>query len=87
MVFYLEFIDRICYPQFEDIYCSIVLSNVVLKYYRYFVFYDSPKQLFRLHYWGIMDLLDLEWYTAILNKCKSLDINDFLHDVSPYMVT
>jgi hypothetical protein len=44
-------------------------------------------QLFGLHYWGIMDPLDLEWYTTILNECKSLDINDFLHDVSPYVVT
>jgi hypothetical protein len=34
-----------------------------------------------------MDPLDLEWYTAILNECKSLDINDFLHDISPYVVT
>jgi hypothetical protein len=44
-------------------------------------------QLFGLHYWGIMDPLDLEWYTAILNECKSLNINDFLHNVSPYVVT
>jgi hypothetical protein len=44
-------------------------------------------QLFGLYYRGIMDPLDLEWYTTILNKCKSLDINDFLHDVSPYVVT
>jgi hypothetical protein len=34
-----------------------------------------------------MDPLDLEWYNAILNECKSPDINDFLHDVSSYVVT
>jgi hypothetical protein len=44
-------------------------------------------QLFGLNYWGIIDPTDLEWYTAILEECKSLDINDFLHDVSPYVVT
>jgi hypothetical protein len=44
-------------------------------------------QLFGLYYLGIMDPLDLEWYTTILNECKSLDINDFLHDVSSYVVT
>jgi hypothetical protein len=33
-----------------------------------------------------MDPPDLKWYTMILNKCKSLDINDFLHDVNPYVV-
>ena len=32
-----------------------------------------------------MDPMDLEWYTAILKECKKLDINDFLHDVSPYV--
>jgi hypothetical protein len=32
-----------------------------------------------------MDPPDLEWYTAILNECKSLNINDFLYDVSPYV--
>jgi hypothetical protein len=40
-----------------------------------------------LNYRGIIDPTDLEWYTAILEECKSLDINDFLHDVSPYVVT
>jgi hypothetical protein len=44
-------------------------------------------QLFGLNYQGIIDPTDLEWYTAILEECKSLDINDFLHDVSPYVVT
>ena len=33
-----------------------------------------------------MDPMDLEWYTAILKECKKLDINNFLHDVSLYMV-
>jgi hypothetical protein len=44
-------------------------------------------QLFGMHYRGIVDAPDLEWYTPILDECKSLDINDFLHDVSPYVVT
>jgi hypothetical protein len=43
-------------------------------------------QLFGLNYRGIMDPTDLEWYIAILEECKSLDINDFLHNVSPYVV-
>jgi hypothetical protein len=44
-------------------------------------------QLFGLNYRGIIDPTDLEWYTAILEECKSLNINDFLHDVNPYVVT
>jgi hypothetical protein len=44
-------------------------------------------QLFGLNYRGIIDPTDLKWYTAILEECKSLDINDFLHDVSTYVVT
>ena len=28
---------------------------------------------------------DLKWYEAVLKECKSLDINDFLHDVSQYV--
>jgi hypothetical protein len=43
-------------------------------------------QLFGLNYRGIIDPTDLEWYTAILEECKSLDINDFLHNVGPYVV-
>ena len=43
-------------------------------------------RLFGLNYWGIMDAIDLKWYTAILEEYKSLDINDFLYNVSPYMV-
>ena len=33
-----------------------------------------------------MDPTDLEWYITILDECKLLDINDFLHDVSLYVV-
>jgi hypothetical protein len=33
-----------------------------------------------------MDPTDLEWYTMILNECKLLDINEFLHNVSSYVV-
>ena len=33
-----------------------------------------------------MDPTDLESYTAILEECKSLDINNFLHDVNLYVV-
>jgi hypothetical protein len=43
-------------------------------------------QLFGLNYRGIIDPTDLEWYTAILEEYKSLDINDFLYNVSPYVV-
>ena len=42
-------------------------------------------QLFGLNYWGIIDLMDLQWYTTILEECKLLNIND-LHNVSLYMV-
>ena len=42
-------------------------------------------QLFGLNYRGIVDLMDLEWYTAILKEYKKLDINGFLYDVSPYV--
>jgi hypothetical protein len=43
-------------------------------------------QLFGLNYRGIIDPTDLEWYTTILEECKYLDINEFLHNVSPYVV-
>ena len=33
-----------------------------------------------------MDPTDLEWYIAILEEYKLLNINNFLHDVSPYVV-
>jgi hypothetical protein len=45
----------------------------------------SP-QLFGLHYYGIVDGCDLRWYTKMLEHCKSLDMNDFLHDFYPYVV-
>jgi hypothetical protein len=61
------------------LYRSDLLSLIFL--------YDSLVQLFGLNYRGIMDPPDMEWYTAILKECKSLGINDFLHDVSPYVVT
>jgi hypothetical protein len=38
-----------------------------------------------MHYRGIVDSRDAEWYDAVLDKYSSLDINDFLHDVSPYV--
>jgi hypothetical protein len=38
-----------------------------------------------MHYRGIVDSRDAEWYGAVLKECSSLDINDFLHDVSPYV--
>jgi hypothetical protein len=44
-------------------------------------------QLFGLHYCGIMDTHDLEWFSAMLEECKSLDINDLLHNVIPYVVS
>ena len=43
-------------------------------------------QLFGLKYRGIMDPTDLEWYTTILEECESFNINNLLHNVSPYMV-
>ena len=46
----------------------------------------SLVQLFGLNYQGIMDSTDLEWYTAIFEEYKSLDINDFLHNISVYVV-
>ena len=33
-----------------------------------------------------MDPTNQEWYTTILEECKSLDINNFLYDVNPYVV-
>jgi hypothetical protein len=38
-----------------------------------------------MHYRGIMDSRDAEWYDAVLDECSSLDVNDFLHNVSPYV--
>jgi hypothetical protein len=42
--------------------------------------------LFGLHYRGIVDTRDLEWFEVMLEECDLLDISDFLHNVSPYMV-
>jgi hypothetical protein len=38
-----------------------------------------------MHYCGIVDAGDSEWYDKVLKACSSLDVNDFLHDVSPYV--
>jgi hypothetical protein len=38
-----------------------------------------------MHYRGIVDFHDSEWYDEVLKACSSLDVNDFLHDVSPYV--
>jgi hypothetical protein len=38
-----------------------------------------------MHYCGIVDIRDVDWYDTVLKECSSLDVNDFLHDVSPYM--
>jgi hypothetical protein len=38
-----------------------------------------------MHYYGIVDSPDEEWYDAVLDECKSLDINDFLHDFNLYV--
>jgi hypothetical protein len=34
-----------------------------------------------------VDAYDLKWFSAMLEECKSLDIKDFLHNVSPYVVS
>ena len=38
-----------------------------------------------MHYRGIVDSPDDEWYDAELDKDKSLDVNDFLHDVNLFV--
>ena len=38
-----------------------------------------------MYYRGIVEDGDLEWYEVVLKEYKSLDVNDFLHDVSPCM--
>lgn len=43
-------------------------------------------QLFGLHYFGIVGQGDLQSYEDMLETCKSLDMNDFLHDQCPYVV-
>jgi hypothetical protein len=37
-----------------------------------------------MHYRGIVDIRDADWYDTVLKECLSLDIND-LHDVSLYV--
>jgi hypothetical protein len=36
-----------------------------------------------MHYCGIVDSRDSEWYDKVLKVCSSLDVNDFLYNVSP----
>jgi hypothetical protein len=38
-----------------------------------------------MYYRGIVDSRDSEWYDEVLKACSSLDVNDFLHVVSPYV--
>jgi hypothetical protein len=38
-----------------------------------------------MHYCGIVDSRDSEWYDEVLKACSSLEVNDFLHDASPYV--
>jgi hypothetical protein len=42
-------------------------------------------QAFGLDYRGIVDTRDLDWFKAMLEECNSLDVNDFWHDVTPYV--
>jgi hypothetical protein len=37
-----------------------------------------------MHYRGIVNSCDSEWYDEVLKAYSSLDVNDFLHNVSPY---
>ena len=39
-----------------------------------------------MHYRSIVDSCDFEWYDKVLKACVSLDVNDFLHDISPYVM-
>jgi hypothetical protein len=38
-----------------------------------------------MHYRGIVDICDIDWYDTVLKEYSSLDVNDFLHDVSLYV--
>jgi hypothetical protein len=38
-----------------------------------------------MHYRGIVDIRDADWYDTVLKDCSSLHVNDFLHDISPYV--
>jgi hypothetical protein len=42
-------------------------------------------QVFGMHYRGIVDIRDADWYNTVLKECSLLDVNDFLHEVSPYV--
>jgi hypothetical protein len=43
-------------------------------------------QLFGLHYYSIVDAHGLDWYSTMLDHYKLLNMNDFLLDVSRYVV-
>jgi hypothetical protein len=38
-----------------------------------------------MHYRGIVDNHDVDWYDAVLKQYSTLEVNDFLHDISPYV--
>jgi hypothetical protein len=38
-----------------------------------------------MHYRGIVDICDADWYDTVLKECSSLDVNDFLYVISPYV--
>ena len=38
-----------------------------------------------MHYHGIVDSHDVDWYDIVLKECSLLDINNFLHNVNPYV--
>ena len=38
-----------------------------------------------MHYCGIIDICDADWYDTVLKECSLLDVKDFLYDVSSYM--
>ena len=42
-------------------------------------------QVFGIHYCGNVDNRDVDWYNTVLKECLSLDVNDFLHNVNPYV--
>jgi hypothetical protein len=73
------YFDSFIYPRVEDNLapssseCSLICGLHSL-------------QLFRLYYYGIIDGRDLRWYTKMLEHCKSLDMNNFLHDFCSYVV-
>jgi hypothetical protein len=42
-------------------------------------------QVFGMHYHGIVDNRDVDWYDAVLKQCSTLDVNDFLHDINDFL--